>query len=798
YPVVSRWRQDLYFTIASIQDFQRIENGRISFEYSSNPLIVPQMCMRFNDIQNVGVTGRHLTSFMMAGQHAFNYPKEGYWRDRTMELNFKFLTDVLGVDKKSLTYIEDVWAMGDFSEFGPCLEGFSGGLELVNNVFTQFESSNGKVNELKGKVVDVGWGFERLIWFRSGRQTVYDSVFKDELSYIHKNMGIKPDYAKYGRVASIAGYIDIDASKKSESYEQEIMHRSGISIEDYRSVIRPMQAAYAVADHMRTLLFGITDGALPSNVGGGYNLRVILRRVFDIMDEYKMDIDLMKIIESHARSLKPVYPDIDSAAEEIGAVINIERKRYENTKRMANSIIDSIAIKKEKVSAERLRTLYESNGIAPEYLSKELGRKGIEIDVPENFYSSIVKSDFVAGRKEKRAKIGIDVEGVEKTEKLFYDFAEEAKAKVIRIEGSMVILNRTPFYAESGGQEADHGTINGIKVVDVQSINGVIVHMLQSKPDFKAGATVECKVDPERRARLMAHHTATHLISAAARQVLGKHAWQEGAKKAADKAHIDIAHYDKLTEEQVKQIEAAANNYILNGIRVTMREMGRAEAESRFGFSIYQGHGVPAARMRIVEIDDLSGKLIDAEACGGLHLMHREGLIGIIKIIGSYRIHDGIDRLEFVAGPAALDYINKLEGTLARVSASAGIDSDKLEEGINQKMRELQEYSKAHTRMLEELGNYIAKDITAKEKGDTIAVKLEYGRKALRDIATKAAQINNKAVILLYNSSGDVVCIAGEKSGKNALQFIKDNSKLLLKREFKGGGSERIAEGTVL
>ncbi|MCL5423455.1 MAG: alanine--tRNA ligase-related protein [Candidatus Marsarchaeota archaeon] len=122
YPVVSRWRQDLYFTIASIQDFQRIENGMMSFEYGANPLIVPQMCMRFNDVPNVGITGRHLTSFMMTGQHAFNYPKEGYWRDRTIELNYKFMTQVLGVKRESLTYIEDVWAMGDFSEFGPCLE----------------------------------------------------------------------------------------------------------------------------------------------------------------------------------------------------------------------------------------------------------------------------------------------------------------------------------------------------------------------------------------------------------------------------------------------------------------------------------------------------------------------------------------------------------------------------------------------------------------------------------------------------------------------------------------------------
>ena len=151
YPVVSRWRQDLYFTIASIQDFQRIENGKMSFEYNANPLIVPQICMRFTDTANVGLTGRHFTSFMMAGQHAFNYPKEGYWRDKTIELNYKVLTELVGVKKKELSYIEDVWAMGDFSEFGPCLESFSNGVEIVNSVFTQFEYVDGKVEGTEGQ-----------------------------------------------------------------------------------------------------------------------------------------------------------------------------------------------------------------------------------------------------------------------------------------------------------------------------------------------------------------------------------------------------------------------------------------------------------------------------------------------------------------------------------------------------------------------------------------------------------------------------------------------------------------------
>ncbi|RLJ06455.1 MAG: alanine--tRNA ligase, partial [Candidatus Aenigmatarchaeota archaeon] len=137
YPVIDRWRPDLFFTIASIQDFQRLDQGNMVFEYPANPLVVPQVCLRFNDISNVGVTGRHHTSFIMSGQHAFGYPKEGYFKDRCMELNFGFLHRVMGIPETEITYIEDLWTMPDFSAFGPSIEAFSKGLELVNHVFMQ-------------------------------------------------------------------------------------------------------------------------------------------------------------------------------------------------------------------------------------------------------------------------------------------------------------------------------------------------------------------------------------------------------------------------------------------------------------------------------------------------------------------------------------------------------------------------------------------------------------------------------------------------------------------------------------
>jgi len=793
YPVVSRWRQDLYFTIASIQDFQRIENGAVSFEYNANPLIVPQICMRFNDIANVGLTGRHCTAFMMAGQHAFNYPKEGYWRDKTIDLNYKFLTDILGVKKKDLTYIEDVWAMGDFSEFGPCLEAFSNGSELVNNVFTQFEYSNGKINELKGKVVDVGWGFERLLWFYSGNDTLYDAVFPKELDYIYKCTGMKINKKIYSKAAGQLGAIDATEMKNATELELAILEKAGVSVQEYYSTIKPMQAAYAIADHTRTLLFGISDGALPSNVGGGYNLRIILRRVFDFMDQYKMDIDIMKLMELHAKDLKPLYKDIDESLNEISEIISIEKKRYDNTKDQALKIVMQMLAKKEEPTNEKLRTLYESNGITPDFINSIAQSSGLHIEIPEEAYNSIIKGDFAAKKKEKQT-FGLDVANIPKTEKLYYKgLPSEAKAKVLLSHGDILILDKTPFYPEGGGQEADRGTINGINVIDVQNVNGVILHTMDKRTDLKKGVAANCIVDMERRTRLMAHHTATHLISAAARSVLGKHAWQEGAHKGPNKAHIDISHYEKLSEKQINDIENKANYYVTHGIKVSVEEMDRNSAESKFGFSIYQGHGVPGSKLRIIQIRDLNGKLIDAEACGGLHLQGMESVVGIIKIINCSRIHDGINRIEFVAGPSSEEHISSVFNNIDALAKLAGIDKDKLNTGLSAKLEELKLYKERYEKVEEKLSDYIADDLS-KEKNPKIIKELDYDKATLRKIATNVIEKNKHIAIILTNKDNYVIALAGSESNVSAVEFIEEHSKQS-KLTFRGGGSRRMAEG---
>ena len=328
YPVVDRWRPDLYFTMASIQDFQRIENTNMTFEYPSNPLIVPQTCLRFNDIPNVGVTGRHLTSFVMAGQHAFGYPKEGYFKNKCMELNFKFLTEEMGIPGKELVYAEDVWAMNDFSAFGPSMETFSNGLELVNSVFMQFQSTD-RIHrkDLDIKVIDVGWGLERLVWFSNGTPASYDSLFGPVTGKMKDRSNIKINNEVFNKYSVIAGNLNLDEVQDIDKARRDIAKHVGITVNEMNNTVEPLQALYAIADHTRTLTFAIADGAIPSNVGGGYNLRIILRRALNFINKYNFNFTLEDIAAWHADYLKPMFPELNEKIENINKILSIETKK---------------------------------------------------------------------------------------------------------------------------------------------------------------------------------------------------------------------------------------------------------------------------------------------------------------------------------------------------------------------------------------------------------------------------------------------------------------------------------------
>jgi alanyl-tRNA synthetase len=605
-----------------------------------------------------------MTAFVMAGQHAFNDGSgKGYWKERCIELNFEFLSKIMGIPGEEITYVEDLWAMNDMSAFGPSMESFSKGLEIVNSVFMQFQGvSGGTYRELPLKVIDVGWGFDRLSWFTQGTPTVYDSSFGPVADKFKKDMSLEYDLDLFRRYAVIAKNLDIDCEPDLKRSRSDTAKRLGISVDELEKKIGPMEAAYAVLDHSRALAFAISDGGMPSNVGGGYNLRVIARRAMSFIEKHGWNVRLDDIALQHADYLRKMFPELSESEEEIKKVLSVEEKKFRQNRDRSKKIATSFAGRKP--SMEELVRLYDSDGITPEQLG---------VDVPAEFYDEVTKRHVSREKDERKPKL--DVSGIPPTQILYYEepYIFEFGAKILKIFGDnhdLIVLDRTAFYPTSGGQMHDTGTINGVKVIDVFKVGKIIVHRLASPLEKSEDAS--CSVDRARRERLMRHHDAVHILNGAARAVLGSHVNQAGSEKDEDKARLDITHYESLTEGEIEEIERLANEVAKKGVKILKEEMARGEAEQKYGFRIYQGGYVPSKNIRVVEVKDF-----DIEACGGTH-GHDTSEAYPIKIIGTKKIADGMVRIEIVAGEAALEYMREKARILGEVAKKLGVGEEEV------------------------------------------------------------------------------------------------------------------------
>ncbi len=644
YPVVCRWRDDLYFTIASIVDFQRIMGSKVVFEFPANPLVVPQTCLRFKDLENVGVTGRHFSSFCMIGQHSIPN-SQGYWKDKCVDLDFRLLTNQFGIKKEEVVFVEDVWAGG--GSFGSSLEYFVKGLELGNAVFTEFQGELGKHTTLDQKIIDMGAGLERFAWITMGTPTAYDCCFGPITNKLFQKIGINSDTELLRRYFT-------EIAKGLENFEDLIdvrkyaIKKVGLTDDQVNRIITPLEGIYLIADHLRTLIFAISDGALPSNVGGGYNLRMILRRVIATMNRMNLKLDLDELIDAHIDYLKETYPELNSSREDVKTILRIEAGRYEESKSRMEKVASRLKGKGKPPTVDELITMYESDGITPDYL-KELD---VISEIPSTFYAKL--SDLHQSEKKGRVE-KLPLDDLPETDMLFYkEDPMEFEAKVLRVFDKSVVLDKTSFYARGGGQEPDHGTIAGAKVIDVNKHGGVIIHEIEGQTP-KEGSMVSCKVDVTRRANITKNHTSTHILNSSARGVLGSWIWQHSAFKEADHARLDITHHSSLTDQQVQDIENVANDIVAKDMSVTIENYDRGTAEQKYGFKIYQGGVVPVKSVRIVSIEDF-----DVEACGGTHVKKTKD-VELIKITKTKRIQDGVVRLEFVSGPTAREYVKQQE-----------------------------------------------------------------------------------------------------------------------------------------
>jgi len=808
YPVVARWRDDIYLTIASIADFQPfVTSGLVP--PPANPLTISQPCIRLDDLDSVGRSGRHLTTFEMMAHHVFNTrQKEIYWKDSTVQLCDELLMG-LGMDPMAVTYKESPWAGG--GNAGPSVEVMIGGLELATLVFMDLKATPTGTIEIKGEryskmdnyIVDTGYGLERFVWASKGSPTIYDAIFPDlvrkvaDLSDVEHDLS-NSEYAEiFAQNARLAGMVDVDAYSMKE-LRTMIAARLGISYEKLEEAIAPMERVYAVVDHTRCLAYMLGDGIIPSNIKAGYLARLVIRRTLRIMKELGLKPSLEGLVREQISRLD--YPDWQERMETISVILAQEEEKYAETldkgMRLVRKTAQSYGKKGQAFPLTEIISLYDTHGIPPEMSKDAAEEAGVKVELPDNFYSLVAKTHIKA-QKEEEAAPQVILEG--KTELSFYDhpFDESFKAEVRDIIGNSVILDKTLFYPEGGGQPADHGILEKggltFKVVDVQRIGDVVLHAMDGDgaKAFQKGDHVAGHIDMRRRLAHARHHTATHLVHDSAKRVLGKHIWQAGAQKTETRARLDISHYKRITDYELRAIEMEANRRVMDMIPVNTKFMPRTEAEKVFGFELYQGGVPPGKQIRVVKVGS------DIEACAGTHVTNT-GMIGTIKILRTERVQDGVERLEFAAGEAAVRAVQEREGLLIESSDILRVPMDRLPKTANRFFEEWKGQQKEIERLKEDLAKTQAKSLVS----EAVAIddlKVIAKRMGVADIdelikvASLLAEMDY--VALLGSESGKLVAAVGKtglEKGIKAGNVIKAASKLL---GGGGGGKPELAQG---
>ncbi|MFH0948875.1 MAG: alanine--tRNA ligase [Candidatus Aenigmatarchaeota archaeon] len=775
YPVVCRWFPGLYFTVASIVAFQRMYNGKTVFELPANPLIIPQSCMRFNDIQNVGVTGRHMTNFVMVGQHSLYDGKNGYWKDRCIELDYKLLTDVFKISPEEITFLEDVWVGPN--AFGYSLEYYVRGLELGNAVFTEFLGTPDNYQQMDYKVVDMGAGLERFAWLSQGTPTCYDAVFGSVIEKLKKGIDYDKDiFLRYSKSAS-----DIDADKMSnyKAVKETVARELKIDVDEMIKQIEQLEAIYAIADHSKSLLYAVSDGAIPSNVGGGYNLRVILRRALGFIEKFGFDIDLAKVCRMHAMHLKNFSPRLKENLGELDEILKAEESRFRTTKERGSRIVESMTQKRIVFDKKRFVELYESHGIMPEMIIDVARKNGIEIDVPGDFYHELSEKHM---KEETHSEPTPDVQP---TKALWHE-CMTTDARVLKIiDNKIVVLDQTCFYPQSGGQDFDQGWLNNSFVYKVEKVGNIVYHYVENS-NFNENDTVHCRIDIDRRKQLTKHHSAIHIINGAARKVLGNHVWQAGSSKSVKRAHIDITHFKQITDEEIETIETMANKTVKKGLKITKKVIPRQEAEKKYGMRIYQGGAVPEKELRIIEIDGF-----DAEACSGTHCNNTKET-GNIIITSSERIQDGAVRINIVSGEAATDYIESRRQIFEQVEnilSAEGVATISATKQLFEKWKKLRKRVEKKT------------DTSAKKMADILEKrfvknvlidKIEGDMKTLQSVSKMISSDNR--ILLLFGISDKIYVFgsAGKNTNINIGELVRSTCQEL---GGKGGGLKDLGQG---
>ena len=819
YPVVARWRSDIYLTHASIIDFQPYVTEGIS-PPPANPLVISQPSIRLTDIPNTGPTfGRHLTIFEMGGAHAFNLPdKEVYWKDDTVRYHHRFVTEVLGIKSEEVIYKEGVWIGG--GNAGPDVECIVRGLEVGTLVFMQYKVVGDEFIELPIRTVDTGYGIDRFTWISQGVPSCFQAIYGGMLNKIYSMAGItNVDNTFLSQVAKYSGLVNVDKTANRLVLRKRVSQLTGIDLETLEQCLIPIENAWAITDHTKTLSFMLSDGVVPSNIQEGYLARLLFRRTYRLMLNLNMNPDdLYDIIELQANYWSKDFPQIKTMQTEIVEMLKNEEEKFQDTLKRGEGMVKRIAndLKTKgtgKLPETTLTELYDSHGLPPEIVKQAAEKENIHVEVPENFYSLIANRHMNATKPSEEAQAQTEkilkenVENLPPTEPLYYTdaYMKEFEAKVLKvINEKYVVLDRTCFYPEGGGQPADEGWLNFngvlVAVVDTQKIGKVIIHKINANAPFKEGIILKGSLNWYKRYSLMKAHTVTHIINGAARRVLGNHVWQSGTQKGLETSRLDISHYRRLTPVEIHQIEFFANQTIMSNLKIDVTWYPRNEAEARYGFQLYQGGAVPGKDIRVVKTGDW-----DVEACAGTHLKSTVE-VGMIKIVYTERVQDGVERLGYAVGLQALKEIQKQENLIWNLAVALNAPVEKLDKTAEKIMKEFKETQQDKRRLIKELAEKESQTTNTLETGQEIN-GVHIVKRNFRDVidvdrmVTTGSEIirQNPAAVAVFYGADDktarILVMAGDTAiakGVNAGQIIKQSAPLI---GGGGGGRPNFAQG---
>jgi len=815
----------LLFTNAGMNQFKDVFLGQEKRDYSR--ATTSQKCVRaggkHNDLDNVGYTRRHHTFFEMLGNFSFgDYFKKdaiayawelitkeyGLPKDRLYVTVFREDDDaeelwqsVAGVPKNRIFRLDEkdnFWQMGETGPCGPCSEihydlgpeaaepgreheqfpddGGGRFVEIWNLVFMQFDrDASGKLTPLPRPSIDTGMGLERIAAVMQGVLSNYDTDL------------LKPIIRRAG-----------DLLGKT--------YGAGTDEQDQRvdTVLR------INADHARATAFLIHDGVLPSNEGRGYVLRKIMRRA---MRNARMtgtgEPYLYKLTGFVAEHMADAYPEMMESVQRVARVVRDEERRYATTFQVAEKVFyDEAAKAKDKLlPGDVAFKLYDTYGLALEEQQDMAVERGMGVDL----------LGFEMEMEKQRTRARASWKGAEKSiirpefrgrstpfvgrEKL------EIETEVLFSSVTEVILARTPFYAEAGGQVGDMGVLlwKGEKVADVETTfvgaPGTYVHKVRfAEPLFvRPGDVVIARVDAHAHHATERNHTGTHLLHAALRKVLGTHVKQAGSVVEPGRLRFDFTHYAAMDADELAEVERLMNEEILANREVHTDVMDLDQALSTGAMALFgEKYG---ERVRVVSIPDASGNIFSKELCGGTHVA-RTGDIGVCKIVYEGSISAGVRRIEAITGEGALKRFQEAQAQLARVAGIVRSSESDLVEQVEklvakEKAME-QELQQIKTKMAQAQAGELESQAREIKGVKVLAVRLDgFDRAQLRTLADSLRNKWKSAVVVLASADkSDIAIVSGvTKDLTSKIQAGKLVQAIALGTGGKGGGRPDMAEG---